>query len=226
MRNGPMGQSLVKYLQTNCMRNIYEERERKRNGVKSKPTKLQVPWEDAVASGADSSLDGGAAEAHSVALALRICRNIVWATLAQPKCRLWNIFVLHECGISFFFLLFYIINRHIVSSACRWFIQRGELWCQILLCVRESLETLPPLQSLIYISYQHFIERPRKRCEIISPDLFHVPRFFPLPRAEGATTVLLKDQQNYLNKELSGQKNLFVGSWQPQWIYWTWKLAT
>lgn len=77
MWTGPRGHSLVKYLQTNCMQNIYEEKERKRNGVKSKPMELQVPWEGVLAGGADSSLDGGAADAHSVALALRFCRNII-----------------------------------------------------------------------------------------------------------------------------------------------------
>lgn len=40
-----MGHTLVKYLQTNCMQNIYEEK-RKRNGLKSKPMKLPVLQED------------------------------------------------------------------------------------------------------------------------------------------------------------------------------------
>lgn len=77
MWTGPRGHSLVKYLQTKCMQNIYEEKERKRNGVKSKPMELQVPWEGVLAGGADSSLNGGAADARSVALALRFCRNII-----------------------------------------------------------------------------------------------------------------------------------------------------
>lgn len=74
MCKGPKGHSPVKYLQTNCRWNIYEEKEEKWG--KSKATQLQVPSEDVVLSRADGSLDEDTAAGDSVALALCICRYI------------------------------------------------------------------------------------------------------------------------------------------------------
>lgn len=74
MCEGPKGHSPVKYLQTNCGWNIYEEKEEKWG--KSKPMQLQVPSEDVVLSRADGSLDEGTAAGDSVAPALCICRYI------------------------------------------------------------------------------------------------------------------------------------------------------
>lgn len=71
MCKGPKGHSPVKYLQTKCRWNIYEEKEEKWG--KSKPMQLQVPSEDVVLSRADGSLDEGTAAGDSVALALCIC---------------------------------------------------------------------------------------------------------------------------------------------------------
>lgn len=61
MCEGPVGRTLVKYLQTNCRQNIYEKK-RKRNGEKSKPMKLPVLKEDVVPSAVDVSLNVGTAD--------------------------------------------------------------------------------------------------------------------------------------------------------------------